>query len=207
MPEKEELWEYTPEFNELSLEAFDRTGTAVILTNSKGEVHHLNKLGKHILDKKIISIKSGAIDITRLMNERDTRKYSGNREPSKSIQPHHNDHEVIHTSLDTDIKIIRPFLRVLHDDDPSGYFAIVMDCKNLNHENVWKNISEKYHLTRRETNVVRALVESDRNHVEVAKMLGISINTLKSNRLRAYQKLGVDNQASLVRLVQRETQR
>ncbi|MFD2263454.1 helix-turn-helix transcriptional regulator [Lacibacterium aquatile] len=65
----------------------------------------------------------------------------------------------------------------------------------------WQAIQACFGLSVSEVRVLKALVEDEASGIEIAARLGISTNTLKSQRSSAYAKLGVSCQSEMLRLL------
>lgn len=59
------------------------------------------------------------------------------------------------------------------------------------------NLSERFGLSRRETDVLQALVLTDHTQQEIADALGISVSTVQHHTTAIYRKTGADNRAGL----------
>jgi DNA-binding CsgD family transcriptional regulator len=70
----------------------------------------------------------------------------------------------------------------------------------------WTEISESLELTRRECEVVLAVLD-DQSDSDIAQELGISANTVHSHIRRVYGKLGVSSRTQLVARVLAEYKR
>lgn len=63
----------------------------------------------------------------------------------------------------------------------------------------WKAIQSCFDLSESEVRILKVLADQDGQGTEVAAQLGISTNTLKSQRTSAYAKLGVSSQSEMLR--------
>ncbi|MFD2262802.1 helix-turn-helix transcriptional regulator [Lacibacterium aquatile] len=65
----------------------------------------------------------------------------------------------------------------------------------------WKAIQSFFDLSAAEVRILRALTDDEATGAEIAASLGISTNTLKSQRSSAYAKIGASSQAEMLRLL------
>ena len=60
--------------------------------------------------------------------------------------------------------------------------------------------SEKYHLTKRESTILRMLMKGKDNNT-ISEELQISVNTLKKHILNIYRKLNINNRVQLFKMI------
>ncbi len=65
----------------------------------------------------------------------------------------------------------------------------------------WESVEEKYSLTRRQMEILTAFYRTGKSNQDLADELFLSPHTVKSHLRAAFDKLGVDNRAQLIRVL------
>jgi DNA-binding CsgD family transcriptional regulator len=189
--------------NELSLSALDQTNTGIIFVDKAGRLISTNATGDHLLRSKALTVMDGHVKAARTMDtaalHRAIRTASGDWKDAQDAKP--------------TVTVCKPdgspmLIQVLPAQNWVGEIgsnlpvaALVIRDPSLKRSSPWENLQRLFGLTPTELKIIQALAEIDLPQKEVAAKLGMAFNTLKGHRLRAYDKLGVDSHASLVRLV------
>ncbi len=78
-------------------------------------------------------------------------------------------------------------------------YVVIME-ETISNKLDMNEVRQKFRLTRRETDIVRRVIDGLRN-IEIAEELGITEQTVKDHLSKIYKKIGVENRMALMRIL------
>ncbi|MFN4163123.1 MAG: helix-turn-helix transcriptional regulator [Ferrovibrio sp.] len=190
---------------EVARDTLERFPYGVFLLDAQGEVLFVNTMARSALvDKGILRLKNGAIGAVHHATQRKLQAAIASS-LSSSVHANLTTREVLTIppkaggpSYLVEVVPLLPRQQLLTDQQPVS-LILVGERGKVPHLREHQ-VKEMYHLTNSEAEIAVMLAQGLRP-AEICKIKGISINTLKTHRRRLFDKLGVETQAQLARLI------
>lgn len=188
-----------------AFEALDQTGRAAFLVDRSARVVRMNGLAESISALSDgLTVRSGKLALT---------SNQGRRVLQQALARRLGEDEQIASTNSMVIAVerpsgARPYLAEVIPFEFEVYWStgvaatalITINDPDLRPTQSLRDWGKALGLTRGEWRVARTLVSS-RDEGEVAKVLGISLNTVKTHRKRIYAKLGINRRAELTAML------
>lgn len=180
-------------FNDLSLAALDQTGTGILFVDRSARVVGKNALGDMLLRSRAFTVhndtvRGGSLSETAALHRAIVGVIIDELSIGKTIAI---------TKPDGTVMLVQV---IAAPGNGERMAALVIRDPSHKRSSPWATIKEIYGLTPTELKVAQAMAELDMSQERIAETLGISFNTLKTHRLRIYNKLGIETQVALVRI-------
>jgi DNA-binding CsgD family transcriptional regulator len=180
-------------FQDLSLAALDQTGTGILFVDRSARVVGKNAIGDMLLRTRAFAVQNdmvrcGSLSETAALHRAIVSVVLDNLNIGKTVAV---------TKPDGTAMLVQV---IAAPSDGGRMAALVIRDPSHKRSSPWATIKEIYGLTPTELKVAQAMVELDMSQERIAETLGMAYTTLKTHRLRIYQKIGIDTQVALVRL-------
>jgi DNA-binding CsgD family transcriptional regulator len=187
---------------DMALNVLDAENTGILFVSRTGEIIGGNQTGEHYLHGNLFTSFNGHIQT--LIPAETAALHRAIRFASGQIGPGAANEKVGITGPEgkrINVEVVPAHYSGNDRSASLPAIALILKDAGLCRKSAWITLQTLFGLTASEMKVIRSLTESDLPHAEIAETLGISVNTFKSHRMRAYQKLGVTSHASLIKMI------
>lgn len=202
------VWGMKNKLNSL-IEQLNYFPLGLMLVNKKGQVIYTNSIAKEYLNKlgisdsklyssfyasKIHPYYMYNIDANKADNPLRIENYVFN-----VVVATNNSNKLINDVIYKNLNVQLNNIDIIVDIDDIFQYVYIVDISN---ERIKSSVDfyNKYHLTFREREIVR-LIENGKNNKEIAEIINVSENTVKTHISNIYKKLGIKCRGELFDLI------